>query len=89
MLSSGISTTSGLFLMQRVDDLADAGTKTTDVKMKADEANARTCSHRDRCLRATKEIVSVEEELNNSLGRLGRSLEGHGGGHTGAVLWSS
>ena len=37
------------------DDLADAGTKTIDLKRKADDAHGSTRSHRDRCRRATKD----------------------------------
>ena len=53
------------------DDLADAGMKTIDLKRKVDDAHDRTRSHRDRCRRATKELQTAEEDLNNSLGCLG------------------
>ena len=53
------------------DDLADARMKTIGLKRKADDADDRTCSHRDRCRQATKELVSAEEELNTSFGWLG------------------
>ena len=53
------------------DDLADAGTKSVDLRRKADDAHDRIRSHRHRCRRATKDLVSAEEELNDSLGLLG------------------
>ena len=53
----------GALLEVACDDLADAGTKTIDLKRKGGDAHDRTRSHRDRC--------SAEEELNNSLGCLG------------------
>ena len=39
------------------DDLADAGTKTIDLKRKADDAHDRTGSHKERCWRATRTRV--------------------------------
>ena len=65
----------GALLEVACDDLADAGTKTIDLKRKADDA--------------TKEHVSAEEELNDSSRVLGRSREGHGERHTCSVQWSS
>ena len=55
-------------LEETCDDLADAGMKTIDLKRKADDAHGRTCSHRDRCRRATEELETAEEVLNNNLG---------------------
>ena len=52
-------------------DLADAGMKTIDLKRKADDADDRTCSHGYRRRRATEELETAEEVLNNSLGCLG------------------
>ena len=57
------------------DDLADAGTKTIDFKRKAEDVHDRTRSHRDRCRRATKDLVSTEEELNDSSGRLSQLVQ--------------
>ena len=45
------------------------------MKRKADDAYDRISSHRDQCRRATKELVSAEEELNDSLGRLGQLIK--------------
>ena len=49
------------FLKVACDDLADAGMKTIDLKRKADDAYDKTCSRRDRCRRATKELTKAEE----------------------------
>ena len=45
------------------------------MKRKADDADDRISFHRDQCRRATKELVSAEEELNDSLGRLGQLIK--------------
>ena len=49
--------------------------KTIELKRKADDAHDRTRSHKDRCWRATTDLVSAEEELNNSFGRLGQLVK--------------
>ena len=55
--------------------LEDVGKKTIDLKRAADDAHDRSRSHRDCCRRATKDHVSAEEELNDSLGRLGQLVK--------------
>ena len=55
--------------------LEDVGKKTTEMKRNADDAYDRTSSHRDQCRRATKELVSAEEEVNDNLGRLGQLIK--------------
>ena len=55
--------------------LEDAGKKTIEMMRKADDASDRISSHREQCRRATKELVTAEEELNDSLGRLGQLIK--------------
>ena len=45
--------------------------KTMDLKRKAYDAHDMTCSHRDWCRRATKELTKAEEALNDNLGCFG------------------
>ena len=52
-------------------DLEDVGTKTVEFKRKADDADHRNRSHKERCRRARKDQMMAEEVLNNSLGCLG------------------
>ena len=56
----------------RAVELDDVGKKTIEMKRKADDAYDQICSHKDQRWRATKELVSAEEGLNDSLGRLGQ-----------------
>ena len=51
-------------------NLEDAGKGSTETKRKADDAHDRIKTHRDRCRRATKELGTFEEDLNDSLGRM-------------------
>ena len=59
--------------------LEDVGKKTIEWKRKADDAHGRTRSHSDRCRRATKDLVSAEEELNDR--------QGHRGSNSRVVVW--
>ena len=55
--------------------LEDASTRTIETERKADDAHDRIRSHRDRCRRATKELKTAEEDLNDSLGRMGQLIK--------------
>ena len=59
----------------RAVGLEDAGKKTIEMKRKADDAYDRISSHREQCQRATKELASAAEEVNDSLGRLGQLIK--------------
>ena len=59
--------------------LEDVGKKSTEMKRKADDVHDRISSHKEQCRRATKEFVLAEEELNNSLGRLGQLIKNTAG----------
>ena len=56
-------------------ELQAAGTRTTETKRKADDAHDRIRSHRDRCRRATEELKTAEEDLNDGLGRMGQLIK--------------
>ena len=45
------------------------------MKRKVGDAYDRVSSHRDQCRRAIKELVSAEEELNDSLAHLGQLMK--------------
>ena len=45
------------------------------MKRKADDAHDQIRARRYRCRRATKEFETAEEDLNDSLGRLGQLLK--------------
>ena len=53
-------------------DLQAAGTRTFEVKLKAGDSYERIQTHGDRCRRATKELETAEEDLDDSLGRMGQ-----------------
>ena len=55
--------------------LKDVGKKTIEMKRKVGDAYDRVSSHRDQCRRAIKELVSAEEELNDSLAHLGQLMK--------------
>ena len=55
--------------------LQAAGTRTFEMKRKADDALDRLPTHRDRCRRATRELETAEEDHNDSLGRLGQVIK--------------
>ena len=46
--------------------------KTVELKRKADEALDQIRAHRSRCRQATKEFQKAQEDLNESVGRLGQ-----------------
>ena len=52
--------------------LEDVGEKTIELKRRRTMPMTGPDSRRDRCRRATEDLVSAEEELNDSLGRLGQ-----------------
>ena len=56
-------------------NLEDAGKRITETKRKADDAHDQMRTHRDRCRRATKEFEMAEEDLNDSLGRVGQPIK--------------
>ena len=47
----------------------------TETNRKADDAHDRIKTHRDQCRRATKELETAEEDLNDSIGRMEQLLE--------------
>ena len=57
-------------------DLHAAGTRTFEMKRKARDAHDRVMAHWDR--RATKELETFEEDLNDSLGRMGQLVKPRG-----------
>ena len=76
--------------MSKVDDtrdvldtvchgLEEVGKMTIELKRKADDAYDRTRFYMDRCWRVT--TVSAEEDLNESVGRLGQLVTDAGATH--------
>ena len=43
--------------------------------------------HRTWCVQTSKEFETAEEDLNDSLARLGQLLKDTAGGHSRAVVW--
>ena len=56
-------------------DLQAAGARTFEMNSKADDAHDQIGAHRNRCRRATKEYEAAQEDLNDSLGRLGQLIK--------------
>ena len=61
--------------------LGPAGTRTTETKREVDDAHDRIRTHRDRCRLATEELETAEEDLNDSLGRMGQLIKATAGAH--------
>ena len=53
----------------------EVGMKTIELKRTADDAHDRTRSYRDRCWTVTTDLVSAEEDPNESPGRLGQLIK--------------
>ena len=62
--------------------------KTVELKRKATDAHDRTRSHWDRCWRATHYLMTVEGELNESLGKLGQAVKDTAGPPTRCLVVS-
>ena len=61
-------------------DLQDAGTRVTEAKRKADDAQDQIRAHRERCRRVLVEYETAEEDLIECLGRVGQLIRGTAGG---------
>ena len=55
-------------------DLQDAGTRVTEAKRKADDAQDQIKAHRDRSSRVSEEYGTAEEDLNECLERMEQVL---------------
>ena len=55
--------------------MEDVGKRTIETKQKADDAHDQIRAHWGRCCRATAELVTAEEDLNDCLGLMGRLIK--------------